>query len=60
MGLQIAKEAENCIYYKDVSAAMRNATHHTHDLTETTAAGAVEASFKCHAKAIVVVTSSGR
>uniref|UniRef100_UPI00358FB999 pyruvate kinase PKM-like n=1 Tax=Myxine glutinosa TaxID=7769 RepID=UPI00358FB999 len=56
----IAKEAENCIYYKEMSTAMRNVTHHTHDLTETTAAAAVEASFKCHAKAIVVVTSSGR
>ncbi|KAM9294202.1 pyruvate kinase PKLR [Gastrophryne carolinensis] len=56
----IAREAEAAIYNHQLFEELRRSTPLTQDPTEVTAIGAVEASFKCCAGAIIVLTTSGR
>ncbi|KAM4661900.1 pyruvate kinase PKLR isoform 1-T1 [Discoglossus pictus] len=56
----IAREAEAAIYNQQLFEELRRVTPLTQDPTEVTAIGAVEASFKCCAAAIIVLTTSGR
>ncbi|CAH2327564.1 pyruvate kinase PKLR isoform X1 [Pelobates cultripes] len=56
----IAREAEAAIYNQQLFEELRRVTPLTQDPTEVTAIGAVEASFKCCAGAIIVLTTSGR
>ncbi|XP_062403909.1 pyruvate kinase PKM-like [Sardina pilchardus] len=56
----IAREAEAAMYHRQLFEELRRVTHLTRDPTETVAIGAVEASFKCCANAIIVLTKSGR
>ncbi|XP_075117590.1 LOW QUALITY PROTEIN: pyruvate kinase PKLR [Leptodactylus fuscus] len=56
----IAREAEAAIYNMQLFEELRRVTSLTQDPTEVTAIGAVEASFKCCAGAIIVLTTSGR
>lgn len=58
--LQIAREAEAAMYHRQMFEELRRITHLTRDPTETIAIGAVEASFKCCASAIIVLTKTGR
>ena len=48
------------MFHRQLFEEMRRVTHLTRDPTESVAMGAVEASFKCCASAIVVLTKSGR
>lgn len=62
----ICREAESAICYSKLLDELRREVHLAPesgdggDLTSTTAIAAVEASFRCHAAAIVVVTTSGK
>ncbi|XP_077697440.1 pyruvate kinase PKLR isoform X2 [Eretmochelys imbricata] len=56
----IAREAEAAIYNQQLFEELRRVTPLSQDPTEVTAIGAVEASFKCCAAAIIVLTASGR
>ncbi|XP_070622614.1 pyruvate kinase PKLR isoform X2 [Erythrolamprus reginae] len=56
----IAREAEAAMYHHHFFQELRRLTPLSQDPTEVTAVGAVEASFKCCAAAIVVVTLTGR
>ncbi|XP_029436181.1 pyruvate kinase PKLR isoform X2 [Rhinatrema bivittatum] len=56
----IAREAEAAIYNQQLFQELRRLTPLSQDPTEVTAIGAVEASFKCCAGAIIVLTTSGR
>ncbi|KAM9001862.1 pyruvate kinase PKLR isoform X1 [Sarcophilus harrisii] len=56
----IAREAEAAVYHRQLFEELRRAAPLSRDPTEVTAIGAVEASFKCCAAAIVVLTTSGR
>ncbi|XP_074079408.1 pyruvate kinase PKLR isoform X2 [Macrotis lagotis] len=56
----IAREAEAAVYHRQLFEELRRAAPISRDPTEVTAIGAVEASFKCCAAAIVVLTTSGR
>uniref|UniRef100_A0ACB8G6U3 Uncharacterized protein n=1 Tax=Sphaerodactylus townsendi TaxID=933632 RepID=A0ACB8G6U3_9SAUR len=56
----IAREAEAAMYHQQLFQELRRLTPLSQDPTEVTAIGAVEASFKCCAAAIVVLTTSGR
>lgn len=62
----ICREAESAICYSKLLDELRREVHlapesgDSGDLTSTTAIAAVEASFRCHAAAIVVVTTSGK
>ncbi|XP_030042856.1 pyruvate kinase PKLR isoform X1 [Microcaecilia unicolor] len=56
----IAREAEAAIYNQQLFEELRRVTPLSQDPTEVTAIGAVEASFKCCAGAIIVLTTSGR
>ncbi|KYO32301.1 hypothetical protein Y1Q_0000374 [Alligator mississippiensis] len=56
----IAREAEAAIYHQQLFEELRRVTPLSQDPTEVTAIGAVEASFKCCAGAILVLTKSGR
>ncbi|XP_048112551.1 pyruvate kinase PKM-like [Alosa alosa] len=56
----IAREAEAAMFHRQLFEELRRVTHLTRDPTETVAIGAVEASFKCCANAIIVLTKSGR
>uniref|UniRef100_A0A4X2LCH3 Pyruvate kinase n=1 Tax=Vombatus ursinus TaxID=29139 RepID=A0A4X2LCH3_VOMUR len=56
----IAREAEAAVYHRQLFEELRRAAPLSRDPTEVTAIGAVEASFKCCASAIVVLTTSGR
>lgn len=58
--LQIAREAEAAVYHRQLFEELRRAAPLTRDPTEVTAVGAVEASFKCCAAAIIVLTKTGR
>lgn len=58
--MQIAREAEAAIYHQQLFEELRRVTPLSQDPTEVTAIGAVEASFKCCAGAILVLTKSGR
>ncbi|XP_025027277.1 pyruvate kinase PKLR isoform X4 [Python bivittatus] len=57
---QIAREAEAAMYHQQLFQELRRLTPLSQDPTEVTAIGAVEASFKCCAAAIIVLTTSGR
>ncbi|KAK5927835.1 hypothetical protein CgunFtcFv8_012950 [Champsocephalus gunnari] len=57
---KIAREAEAAMFHRQMFEELRRTTHLTRDPTETVAIGAVEASFKCCASAIIVLTKSGR
>ncbi|TSM52356.1 Pyruvate kinase PKM [Bagarius yarrelli] len=56
----IAREAEAAMFHRQVFEELRRTTHLTRDPCESVAIGAVEASFKCCASAIIVLTKSGR
>lgn len=56
----IAREAEAAIYNQQLFEELRRLTPLTQEPTEVAAIGAVEASFKCCAGAIIVLTTSGR
>ncbi|KAM9496607.1 pyruvate kinase M1/2b isoform 2-T3 [Clarias gariepinus] len=56
----IAREAEAAMFHRQVFEELRRITHLTRDPCESVAIGAVEASFKCCASAIIVLTKSGR
>uniref|UniRef100_A0AAQ4PUS7 Pyruvate kinase n=1 Tax=Gasterosteus aculeatus aculeatus TaxID=481459 RepID=A0AAQ4PUS7_GASAC len=56
----IAREAEAAMFHRQMFEELRRTTHLTRDPTESVAIGAVEASFKCCASAIIVLTKSGR
>lgn len=57
---QIAREAEAAVFHRQLFEELRRTSHLTRDPTESVAIGAVEASFKCCASAIVVLTKTGR
>ncbi|XP_032379858.1 pyruvate kinase M1/2b [Etheostoma spectabile] len=57
---RIAREAEAAMFHRQMFEELRRTTHLTRDPTESVAIGAVEASFKCCASAIIVLTKSGR
>uniref|UniRef100_A0A8D3DPH0 Pyruvate kinase n=1 Tax=Scophthalmus maximus TaxID=52904 RepID=A0A8D3DPH0_SCOMX len=56
----IAREAEAAMFHRQMFEELRRTSHLTRDPTESVAIGAVEASFKCCASAIIVLTKSGR
>ncbi|GAB1287726.1 Pyruvate kinase [Apodemus speciosus] len=56
----IAREAEAAVYHRQLFEELRRAAPLSRDPTEVTAIGAVEASFKCCAAAIIVLTKTGR
>ncbi|XP_043933441.1 pyruvate kinase PKM isoform X1 [Protopterus annectens] len=56
----IAREAEAAMYHIQLFEELRRLSPMTKDPTEAAAIGAVEASFKCGAGAIIVLTKSGR
>ncbi|XP_015358259.1 pyruvate kinase PKLR isoform X1 [Marmota marmota marmota] len=56
----IAREAEAAVYHRQLFEELRRAAPLSRDPTEVTAIGAVEASFKCCAAAIIVLTTTGR
>ncbi|KAM9114731.1 LOW QUALITY PROTEIN: pyruvate kinase PKLR [Pangshura tecta] len=56
----LAREAEAAIYNQQLFEELRKVTPLSQDPTEVTAIGAVAASFKCCAAAIIVLTTSGR
>uniref|UniRef100_A0A674E0Y7 Pyruvate kinase n=1 Tax=Salmo trutta TaxID=8032 RepID=A0A674E0Y7_SALTR len=57
---KIAREAEAAMYHRQMFEEIRRTSHLTRDPTESVAIGAVEASFKCCASAIIVLTKTGR
>lgn len=58
--VQIAREAEAAMFHRQMFEELRRTSHLTRDPTETVAIGTVEASFKCCASAIIVLTKTGR
>ncbi|XP_060111199.1 pyruvate kinase PKLR [Heteronotia binoei] len=56
----ITREAEAAMYHQQLFQELRRLTPLSQDPTEVTAIGAVEASFKCCAATIIVLTTSGR
>ncbi|MED6290326.1 hypothetical protein CHARACLAT_011951 [Characodon lateralis] len=56
----IAREAEAAMFHRQMFEELRRTSHLTRDPTETVAIGTVEASFKCCASAIIVLTKTGR
>merc|ERR1712142_85814 len=56
----IAREAENALYYKQDFLDLQNDLVDPQDATVTTAIAAVQASYKTMATAIVVITETGR
>ncbi|KAG7457328.1 pyruvate kinase PKM-like [Solea senegalensis] len=56
----IAREAEAAMFHRQMFEELRRISHLTRDPTEAVAIGAVEASFKCCASVIIVLTKSGR
>lgn len=57
---RIAREAEASIFHRKVFEEIRHAKVHATDPTEAIASAVVEASFKCHATGIIVLTRSGK
>jgi len=57
---KIVREAEFAMFHRQLFEELRRTSHLTRDPTESVAIGAVEASFKCCAAAIIVLTKSGR
>uniref|UniRef100_A0A3B4XY62 Pyruvate kinase n=1 Tax=Seriola lalandi dorsalis TaxID=1841481 RepID=A0A3B4XY62_SERLL len=56
----IAREAEAAMFHRQVFEDLRRSTPHCKDPAEAIAIGAVEASFKSLASAMIVLTGSGR
>uniref|UniRef100_A0A3B5QFX1 Pyruvate kinase n=1 Tax=Xiphophorus maculatus TaxID=8083 RepID=A0A3B5QFX1_XIPMA len=56
----IAREAEAAMFHRQTFEELRRTSNLTRDPTESVAIGAVEASFKCCASAIIVLTKTGR
>ncbi|XP_067351363.1 pyruvate kinase PKM isoform X1 [Channa argus] len=56
----IAREAEAAMFHRQVFEDLRRSTGHCKDTAEAIAIGAVEASFKSLASAMIVLTGSGR
>ncbi|KAA0715284.1 Pyruvate kinase PKM [Triplophysa tibetana] len=56
----IAREAEAAMFHRQVFEELRRCTPPSTDPAEAIAIGAVEASFKCMASALIVLTGSGR
>lgn len=57
---EIAREAESCIFYREISENLRYFTPPPLESLDATAIAAVEASFRVHAPIIIVLTSTGR
>ncbi|CAK8697399.1 unnamed protein product [Clavelina lepadiformis] len=57
---QIAREAEACIFHRKVFEELRISRGLATEPTEAIASAVVEASFKCHAAGIIVLTRSGK
>ncbi|KAJ3596463.1 hypothetical protein NHX12_002870 [Muraenolepis orangiensis] len=57
---KIAREAEAAMFHRQMFEELRRTSHLTRDPTEAIAIGTVEASFKCCASAIIVLTRTGR
>ncbi|KAI0982459.1 hypothetical protein GJ496_000383, partial [Pomphorhynchus laevis] len=57
---EIAKEAEACVFYREISENLRYFTPPPLEALDATAIAAVEASFRVHAPIIIVLTSTGR
>uniref|UniRef100_H3C338 Pyruvate kinase n=1 Tax=Tetraodon nigroviridis TaxID=99883 RepID=H3C338_TETNG len=56
----IAREAEAATFHRQLFEELRRHSQLTRDPSEAVAVGAVEASFKCCASALVVLTKTGR
>ncbi|XP_072138469.1 pyruvate kinase PKM isoform X1 [Mobula birostris] len=56
----IAREAEAAMYHRQLFEELRRLSPLSHDPSDVAAIGAVEASFKCCAAAVIVLTKSGR
>lgn len=58
--LQIAREAEAAMFHRKLFEELVRGSSHSTDLMEAMAMGSVEASYKCLAAALIVLTESGR
>uniref|UniRef100_A0AAY4AWM3 Pyruvate kinase n=2 Tax=Denticeps clupeoides TaxID=299321 RepID=A0AAY4AWM3_9TELE len=56
----IAREAEAATFHRQLFEELRRSSTLSHDPTEAVAIGAVEASYKCCASAIIILTKTGR
>ncbi|XP_053356133.1 pyruvate kinase PKM isoform X1 [Clarias gariepinus] len=56
----IAREAEAAMFHRQLFEELRRSAKLSHDPSEAVAIGAVEASFKCCASALIILTKSGR
>ncbi|KAM4744626.1 pyruvate kinase PKM isoform 2-T2 [Anableps anableps] len=56
----IAREAEAATFHRQLFEELRRNSHLTRDPSEAVAVGAVEASFKCCASTIIILTKTGR
>lgn len=58
--LQIAREAEAAMFHRKQFEELVRASGHSRDPMEAMAMGSVQASYKCLAAALIVLTESGR
>ncbi|ELK38362.1 Pyruvate kinase isozyme M1 [Myotis davidii] len=56
----IAREAEAAMFHRQLFEELVRGSRHSTDLMEAMAMGSVEASYKCLAAALIVLTESGR